>query len=44
VDKTYIIKLKNINKDYEDDVEGNLEALFSDMVDFAEGIEIKEVE
>lgn len=43
MDKTYIIKFKNINQDYEDDVEGNLEALFSDVVDFAENIEIEEV-
>ena len=43
MDKTYIIKFKNINKDYEDDVEGNLEALFSDVVDFAESFNIKEI-
>lgn len=44
MDKTYIIKFKNINKDYKDDAEGNLEALFSDVVDFAESFEIEEVE
>lgn len=44
MDKTYIIEFKNINKDYEYDIEGNLEALFSDVVDFAESFTIKEVE
>lgn len=44
MDKTYVIKFKNINKDYEDDVEGNLGALFSDVVDFAENFEIEEME
>jgi len=43
MNKTYIIKFQNINEDYQDDVEGNLEALFSDVVEFSESFEIKEV-
>lgn len=44
MDKKYIITFKNINEDYTDDVEGNLEALFSDVVDFAQDVDIEEIE
>jgi len=41
--KKYIIELININSDYEEDVEGNLEELFSYPVDFAEKVKITEI-
>ena len=43
MNKKYIIELTNINPDYQDDVEGNLEELFKDVVDFATDVKITDI-
>jgi hypothetical protein len=43
MNKKYIIEFMDINVDYEEDVEGNLQALFSDVVDFASEVKITDI-
>jgi len=43
MDKKYIIELKNINPDYQDDVEGSLEELFYNVVEFATDVKITDI-
>ena len=43
MDKTYVIEFKDINIEYEDDVEGNLYEALSNVVDFAKKIKIIEM-
>jgi len=43
MNKKFIVEFTNINPDYQDDVEGNLEELFSYPVDFAEKVKITEI-
>lgn len=43
MNKKYIIDLTEINSDYQEDVEGNLEALLTTVVDFANGVRIIDI-
>jgi hypothetical protein len=43
MNKKYIIELTNINPDYQDDVEGNLEELFYNVVEFATDVRIEDI-
>lgn len=43
MNKKYIIELTEINPDYQDDLEGNLEELFTNVVDFANGVKITDI-
>lgn len=43
MNKKYIIELTNINPDYQDDVEGNLEDLFYNVVEFATDVKITDI-
>jgi len=43
MNKKYIIEFTNINPDYQDDVEGNLEELFYNVVEFATDVKITDI-
>ena len=43
MNKKYIIELTNINPDYQDDIEGNLEELFYNVVEFATDVKITDI-
>jgi len=43
MNKKYVIEFTNINPDYQEDVEGNLEDLFYNVVEFAIDIKITDV-
>lgn len=43
MNKRYIIELTEINPDYQDDVEGNLEDLFYNVVEFANDVKITDI-
>ena len=43
MNKKYIFEFTNINEDYQEDVEGNLEALFNDVVSFASAVKITDI-
>lgn len=43
MNKKYIIELTNINPDYQEDVEGNLEELFYNVVEFATDVKITDI-
>jgi|GEM_PF-6604969 len=44
MEKKYVITFEDVNEEYLDDIEGNLNALFTDVVEFARTVEIEEVE
>lgn len=43
MNKKYIIEIIDINPDYQEDVEGNLEELLTSVVDFANDVHIKDI-
>ena len=43
MNKKYIIELTDISPDYQDDVEGNIEELFNNIVEFATNIKITDI-
>ena len=43
MNKKYIIEFTNINEDYQEDVEGNLQECFGYPVDFAEEVKITDI-
>lgn len=43
MNKKYIIELTDINPDYQDDVEGNIEELFNNVVEFSNEIKITDI-
>jgi uncharacterized protein (UPF0333 family) len=43
MNRKYIIELTGINEDYQDDVEGNIEELFNNVVEFSEEIKITDI-
>lgn len=44
MDKVFLVKLKGIHKDYQNDVDSELNALLTEVVEFAEEVEIEELE
>ena len=43
MNKKYIVEIIDINPDYQEDVEGNLEELLTSVVDFANDINIEDI-
>jgi len=43
MNKKYIIEIIDINPDYQDDIEGNLEELLTSVVDFANDVHIEDI-
>ncbi len=43
MNKKYLIEFKNINEDYQEDVDGNLEELFYNVVEFATDVKITDI-
>lgn len=43
MNKKYMIEFTNINEDYQEDVEGNLQECFGYPVDFAEEVKITDI-
>jgi hypothetical protein len=43
MNKRYILELTDINLDYQDDVEGNIEELFYNIVEFADNVKLTDI-